>query len=143
MMVISIIIFPILFSCGSTQHTPDEARLRLRFQDFHIAMGSGDAKTFYEMTTPSFRTEKWLEDIKKGMEKDKKSPRPARRAGLEKICSCRAVSDKMGKSVRCVLLVSFTEDKPGSLQVRVLEIWEYIDREWYYMGAPGEGDRCP
>ncbi len=128
---------------GASGSPPDEARLRLRFQDVHTAMWSGDAKTFYEMTTPRFRSEKWLEDIKKDMEKGKKSPQPARRVSLEQICSCRSHSDKMGKSVRCVLLVSFTEDKPGGSQLRLLEIWEYIDREWYYMGAPGEGDKCP
>jgi len=142
MMLISIIIIPILLSCASAQQAPDETRLRLRFQDFHTAMWSGDAKAFFEMTTPRFRSEKRLEDIKKDMEEDKKSPRPARRAGLEKICHCRFVSDKMGKFFRCVLLVSITEDKPGGIQVQGLEIWEYIDREWYFMGG-GEGEGCP
>ncbi len=143
MLMISIIIIPILFSCASAQNTPDEVRLRLRFKDFHIAWWSGDVKAYYELTTPRFRTEKQLEDIKKGMEKDKKSHRPARQAGIERICSCKTHFDKMGKSVRCLLLASFTEDKPEGSQVRILEIWEYIDREWYYMGYPGEGDRCP
>lgn len=143
MMVISIIIFLNLFSCASTQRGPDEARLRLRLQDIHTAMSSGDFKAFSEMITPRFRTEKeWLERIKKDMEEGKKSPQPSTRVGLEEICNCWAVFDKMEKSVRCILLVSFTEDKPGGLQGRILEIWEYINREWYYMGAPGIGDRC-
>ncbi len=72
MMLILIIFIPVLFSFANAQDTPDEVRLRKRFQDVHTAMGAKDAKTWYDMSTPYGR-EKTLEEFKKNKRIDEKS----------------------------------------------------------------------
>ena len=131
--LISAIIIPILFSCASTQQVPDEVRLRLRFRDVHIAMGAKDAKTWYEMSTPYGR-EKTLEEFKKRKQIDEKSIQVRLDAQLQKICICSPIRDQWGERLRCVFLVSITEYKPGGLQGRLLEMWEYFDHEWFFGG---------
>ena len=145
MALISIIVIPILLSCASTSQAPDEARLRLRFQDVHTAMGAKDAKTWYEISTPYGR-EKTLEEFKKAKKIDEKSIQVRMDAKLEKVCICAPIRDQWGERLRCVFLVFITEHKPEGLQGRLLEMWEYFDREWYFGGiAPTMDyvDDCP
>jgi len=63
---------------------------------------------------------------------------------LRKVCSCAAILDERGKRLRCVLLVFIIEDKPGGFQGQLLEMWEYLDGEWYYgFTDHHEFDNCP
>ena len=145
MMLISIIIIPILFSCASAPQAPDEARLRVRLQDVHTAMGAKDAKTWYEISTPYGR-EKTLEEFKKTNKIDEKSIQVRMDAKLEKVCICAPIRDQWGERMRCVFLVFITEHKPEGLQGRLLEMWEYFDREWYFGGIPPQmeyAEDCP
>ena len=145
MMLISIIIIPILFSCASAPQAPDEARLRDRLQDVHTAMGAKHAKTWYEISTPYGR-EKTLEEFKKRKQIDEKSIQVRMDAKLEKVCYCAPIRDQWRERLRCVLLVFITEHKPEGLQGRLLEMWEYFDREWYFGGILPTNDYvddCP
>ena len=132
-----------LFSCASDPNI--KIRLMERFQDVHAAMGAKDAKTWYEISTPNGH-EKTLEEFKKSNQIDEKSIPVRLDVKLEKVCYCAPIRDQWREKLRCVFLVSITEHKPESLQGRILEMWEYFDREWYFGGilpTMGYVDDCP
>jgi len=121
---------------------PDEARLRTRIRDFYIGKGAQDGKTCYKMVPPYIRATISLESFKNGLQIDDEFPKVKIRADLGKVCNCATIQDERGDRLRCVLLVSIIEDKAGGFQGQVLEMWEYIDREWYWGFTGEESDIC-
>ncbi len=141
-LMLSIIFISILFSCASIPQAPDEARLRLRVQILHNAICASDAKTWYEMSTPSYRRGETLEEFKKSRKIDEKSVPLRRDMKLEKICICAPISDQWGERLRCVLMVSITEPEPEGVQGVLFQNWEYFDHEWYFEGLGPIMDEC-
>lgn len=139
----------LVITSESTNSVPAENRLRDRVIQYHKAEGTRDSKAMYLMQAPFIRSQMSFEDYKKDWRMDEKwssAPRVERNTTIEKTCSCGGVFLPNGsKALRCVLLLDFTDvNRTGQQKTQKnLEMWQYIDGEWYF-GYPGEGEQsCP
>jgi len=130
---------------------PNEARLKGRIQERISAYDVEDARALYSMVPPYVQAGMTFEEFRKdlGMSKSPlSSPRKKLWADLAEICSCVsgvfAFADRP-KTIRCVLQVSISssgEQGRPHTKGNSLEMWEYINDEWYW-GTSLEGDACP
>lgn len=138
-----------LITSQSGHSVPAENRLKDRITQYHKAQGARDSKAMYLMESPFIRSHMNFEEYKKDWHMDEKwscAPRVDRSTKIENICYCGGVVLPNGsKALRCVMLLDFTDMSPGGQRKahKSLEMWEYIDGEWYF-GYPGEGEQsCP
>jgi hypothetical protein len=126
---------------------PDEARLRIRLQDFYDALVSQDAGRLYELETPDFRS-------RVPLDKYQQHGVPLRRkllvgtptkvtVGIEQVCACHRVEWPYDR-ILCRVLV---DEVPGSTvgakqMTRHLELWEYSNGEWF-IWLPKTDEQCP
>lgn len=129
---------------------PDRERLETRIKTYYTAVGNRNSAVMYEMSAPYVRALMTLEDYRRdwGLEEAWTSkPRVKYTAEVEEVCGClRGVfaSSDRPETTRCVLLLNITEQAltGESRKGRQLEMWEYLDGEWYF-GYPGRGNECP
>lgn len=129
---------------------PDRERLETRIQSFYTVVGERDLAVMYEMSAPYVRALMTLEDYRRDLGLDEawtSKPRVKNTAKVEEVCGCaRGVFESSGRTetTRCVLLLNVTEQAltGESRKGRNLEMWEYVNGEWYF-GYPGHGNDCP
>ncbi len=128
---------------GETVAVPDQARLVKRVRNYYAAIGSRDISAVYQMQLPDIRARMTLEAYKRTFQ-NWSAELPAKMdAEIDKICSCRSgVLPDGRKAVLSVLLLRVTVDKTGGQQWKGLQVWEYLNGQWYY-GFSGGGDECP
>lgn len=137
-----------LIASQSGHSLPAENRLKDRIIQYHKALGARDSKAMYLMESPFIRSRMSFEEYKKDWHMDEKwssAPHVDRSAEIENICYCGSVVLYGSKAFRCVMLLDITDMSPGGQRYahKSLEMWEYVDGEWYF-GYPGEGEQsCP
>jgi hypothetical protein len=114
-------------------------RLRIRVKELHSAMSENDSRTQYKMLSPpvgrKMTFEAWKKDLGLDVPKQIPTGKGMVRADLEKVCSCRPwVYGDQQETFRCTILVRVaTESIEGDGKPhRLLEMWEYVDGEWYH-----------
>jgi len=140
--IIAIVVFS-----GCTSYTPEhqkaqanqsseiieailaDGHLEKRVKERISAKATGDLKSLYEMEHPSLR--QYLSFLEQQQQESKPKLIDA---DLEKICHCGLVVDPDGiQTLRCTLLVDVSVEDEGHLeQIRILEMWESVDGEWYH-----------
>jgi hypothetical protein len=130
---------------------PAQARLNERLAAYHRALGERDAGKMYDMSPPYVRANLSFDDFKKDLGMDAAwAALPHTRIGtrVDKACACASgvvATPGQPRVVRCLLLLDSTlADAAGKRRkYKGLEMWEYLEGEWYF-GFPGGGaESCP
>lgn len=130
---------------------PAQARLAVRLEAYHRALGERDADKMYRMAPPYVRAhltlDAFMHDL--GMEADWAAMPHARiSTRMDQTCGCSSgvvAAPSSPRVTRCVLLLDSTITDAGGKQRKFknLEMWEYQKGEWYF-GYPGGGaESCP
>jgi len=128
---------------------PDEARLKVRMQDFYDAIVSQDARKLYEMRSSGGRSSVPFEKFQQyGVPLLRKvlvgAPTKVT-VGLEQICACRRTDFPYDRIVCEVLVDEVQGSVPGAKQMkRHVDHWEYTNGEWFFwFWFPEVSEQCP
>ncbi len=150
-----LLLVTLLLSAGCAQtpartgEVPAQERLSARVEAWYRAAGTKDVNAMYAMIPPYVRSQMTLEQFKKSLGSDEELasvPHMQISASVEKPCSCTTdIFMAPTPTTRCVLLMNLIVTDAAGKQAKYknLEMWEYLDSEWY-IGYSGEGeDTCP
>jgi hypothetical protein len=114
---------------------PDEARLKVRIQDFYDAMVSQDARKLYEMSPRMSEVpfEKFQQYGVPFLRKVLVGTPTKVTVGVEQICECYR-TDFPYDHIACDLLVDEVQGNvTGTKQMkRHVDLWEYTNGEWFF-----------
>lgn len=134
---------------------PRQVRLASRLSDYHHALGKRDAKMLYIMSPPYIQAQMTLDNFRSELGMDGRwaaMPHMDITTTMDRTCSCQvAILQFTGattgqtEALWCRLLLDSTvTDAHGhSARFRSLEMWQYMDGEWYFAYPEGGAHTCP